>query len=256
LRKIKSFCQFGWLVGAVRKEEAVSNQSANRAKLAPNTDPLDDIPSTQLVFGRHEAIFREGDPAQRFFEVKQGSVILYKLLLDGRRQVVDFVRPGGICGFSLNGEYDATCEALKGAILIAYEKADLPKSTPMQLRLCRLIESHVTGLHDHAVSLGRRTATERLGKFLMTLADSGGPACDRYSNETVTINIPMTRAEMADYLGLSLETVCRTLTELDRRGIVKIGRSHGDLVIPAICDLCRIVLGSCPNLRLAPSELV
>jgi CRP-like cAMP-binding protein len=241
----------------------VSHQSANRVKapLNPVTSgraqvfPLDDIPSTQLAFGRHEAVFREGDPAQRFFEVKQGSVILYKLLVDGRRQVVDFVRPGGICGFSQNGEYDATCEALKGAVLTAYEKSDLHKSVPMQLRLCSLIEAHVTGLHDHAVSLGRRTASERLGKFLLILADAGGHRCARHERETVTLNIPMTRGEMADYLGLSLETVCRTLTDLDRRGIVKIGRGHGDVVIPAICDLCRLVAGSCPNQKLEVSEV-
>jgi CRP-like cAMP-binding protein len=246
------------------KEHRLSHQIVNRLKAAVSPAipsraihiAAEDIPAVQLVFGRHEAVFREGDPAQRFFEVKQGSVILYKLLVDGRRQVVDFVRPGGICGFSQNGEYDATCEALKGAVLTAYEKSDLHKSVPMQLRLCGLIESHVTGLHDHAVSLGRRTATERLSKFLMMLADVGGYTCARHPNDSVTLNIPMTRGEMADYLGLSLETVCRTLTDLDRRGIVKIGRGHGDVVIPAICDLCRLALITCPNQKHKFDEVV
>jgi CRP/FNR family transcriptional regulator len=192
-------------------------------------------------FRKHETIFRAGDRAGCLYEVVKGSLFVYRLLDDGRRQVVDFVRAGDICGFTDGPEHSSTCEALEAATLLSHERCGLAANPELQDRLLRQIDQRVASLHDHAVALGRKTAAERVATLLMRLVSTNGPGhcpAPEKKGAAVKIHMPMTRGEVADYLGLSLETVCRTLTDMERHGLIAIGQRRGEIKIANLCRLC------------------
>lgn len=188
-------------------------------------------------FGRHETVYYAGDAATSLFEVVTGSLFIYKLLDDGRRQVVDLLGPGDICGFSMDGRHGATCETLEPTTLLSIDRAMLRTQPEAQERVLRRAEMRVAALQEHAIALGRKTATERIAELLVRLAAPGGcPQCGRDSARFVTA---LTRCEMADYLGLTLETVSRTLTCLERKGYIRIGESRGAIEVVDLQRLAR-----------------
>lgn len=194
-------------------------------------------------FNKRESLFRAGDPATQIYEVVKGSLFIYKLLSDGRRQVVELVRPGDICGFADGPEHDSDCEALEAGTFIAHERISIQSSPALQQRLLRQLDRRVSALHHQAVTLGRRTATERVASLIMQLVSNHSPSqcpiADAVKGEAA-IHMPMTRGEIADYLGLTLETVCRTLTDLERRNYIRIGQKRGEITITSVCRLCRL----------------
>lgn len=181
-----------------------------------------------LRLERHRSVFRAGDNAERFFEVESGSVMVYRILDDGRRQLVEVVFPGGICGLASSEEYESDCETLMPTVLRSYRLSDLARSDAMRARVIGRLQRQVSALHDHTVSLGRKTAEERVCSLILRLhaveASMEQGRC--------AVALPMTRTEIADYLGLTLETVCRTLTALARRKLLEIGSNKTEITVP------------------------
>jgi len=183
--------------------------------------------SASLKLEKHRPVFVAGDQADRFFEVESGAVMVYRLLDDGRRQVVEVVFPGHICGLAKGDEHEFCGETLMPTALRSFKRSALGQSDILRARVVDSLQRQLAALHDHTVSLGRKTAEERICTLILRLQEQGGDRCD-------AVELPMSRTEIADYLGLTLETVCRTITQLVRRKVLAPGASRSKIVVPNI----------------------
>ena len=175
---------------------------------------------------RGQTLFHEGDRAQFYFKVVTGAVRTCKLLADGRRHVVDFHLPGDFIGFDGEADYTTTAEAVTDATLVRYARRSVDSLAAEEPRIGRhLLTIACQGLsraQQQMVLLGRKSAEERIASFLLTMLKRNGA--------NGTLCLPMTRADIGDHLGLTLETVSRALTQLRRLGIIELKGSH-DIVI-------------------------
>lgn len=193
------------------------------ATSTPAIDP--DLRGLQQIgvkvrFSRNETIFNDGDEANNCYKVISGAVRLCKHLADGRRQIADFLLAGDLFGFMQFGHYKFTAEAVGDVVLMCYPQrqvARLSSSMPnLRGRLLVLLSQRLLGMQDHLVMLGRQTAKERIASFLLHIADRSD------AEEGLVFDLPMSRQDIADYLGLTIETVCRMLSELKRERIIAI----------------------------------
>lgn len=192
--------------------------------------------------GQHALIYLEGDPADRIFQIVDGAVMLYKLLPDGRRQVVELLGPGDFFGVSTNSMHNASAETLMPVLMTVFDRHAVERSATFLTRLNRCLQGQLCALQDHAVLLGRKSALERVASFLLRFVPHrGGFACaGRAANgDTALVRLAMTRQEIADYLGLTIETVSRAFSELRRRGAVTLEKQD-EVRIADVCGLCRL----------------
>lgn len=176
-----------------------------------------------LRIGPGQTIFHEGDPASRVFTVTSGTVKLYALLPDGRRQVTGFVFPGGFLGLGLEPDHAVSAEALDEVGLCAFPRsrfrAFVDGRPDMERRLYGLAARELGVAREQLVSLGRKAAPERLATFFLQClgrAEAGGdvpPAC---------FDLPMTRSDIADHLGLTKETVSRLIGRFRAQGLIRL----------------------------------
>ncbi len=168
-----------------------------------------------------QTLFAEGDDADTVFEIVQGILKLYKLLPDGRRQIMGFVSTGKLIGFSDSGAYQYTAETLTDVRVCRYSRTQfehLLDEAPGFAR--RVLDARLQDLQsaqEQMLLLGRKTAVERIATFLTHL-DKLTPAI----KDGASLHVPMTRADIADYLGLTIETVSRTLTRLKRDRVISL----------------------------------
>lgn len=194
-----------------------------------------------MKFAKRQAVFHSGEPASRFYEVLDGTLMLFTVLPDGRRQILEIIPRGWVCGFATDGAYDGSCEALTDATLMSYSRAEMEADDPVRSRLLHRAEDQLCVLHDQALTLGRKDAEERLATFLMRfLPGKAIQHCRNLKGPSAKslVHIPMSRTEIADYLGLTVETVSRTITALADKGIVQVGSRRGDMFVNDICQLC------------------
>lgn len=172
-----------------------------------------------------ETIFWEGDAADSVFEVVSGTLRLHKLLPDGRRQVTGFLCAGHLIGLAPEGTWVYTAEAITDVTLCRYRRPAFERlidTVPGFARRVLTVTSHELRVaQDQMLLLGRKTAAERVASFLLLMADQQGGE---------EISVPMGRNDIADYLGLTVETVCRTLTQLKRSEMIELP-AHGHIVI-------------------------
>ena len=162
-------------------------------------------PGEQLLF--------EGDPALHAFNVTAGALKLYKLLADGRCQVTGFLFPGDFLAIANRDLYASSAEAMVATSLCRFRRSQLDEMLVrfphMARRLMAIAADEAAAAQDQMLLLGRKTARERLASFLLILArkaaqrgESAGP-----------VHLPMSRADMGDYLGLTTETVSRSMSQ-------------------------------------------
>jgi CRP/FNR family transcriptional regulator len=170
-------------------------------------------------------IFSEGDAADSVFEVVTGTLRLHKLLPDGRRQVTGFICAGHLIGLAPEGTWVYTAEAITDVTLCRYRRPAFERlidTVPGFARRVLTATSHELRVaQDQMLLLGRKTAAERVASFLLLMADQQG---------SEAISVPMGRNDIADYLGLTIETVCRSLTQLKRSELIELP-THGQIVI-------------------------
>jgi CRP/FNR family nitrogen fixation transcriptional regulator len=167
----------------------------------------------------HDAeIYGEGADAVAFYKVVHGVVRTCKFLSDGRRQIEAFHRDGDVFGFEAGNAYRLTAEAVSDCTVIAYRRKGVEKlaaaSETLSQQLFGFFLQGMTRAQEHALVLGRRSAVERVGAFLHEAAQR--------SRDGRTIILPMARQDIADYLGLTIETVSRTLSQLERDEVIAI----------------------------------
>jgi CRP-like cAMP-binding protein len=165
-------------------------------------------------FRRECEIFGEGAATDLVYKVVSGAVRSFRLLSDGRRQITQFFLPGDVFGVEFGSERRAGAEALCDAVVIVARRSVVASDVDQRMPLWRHAVGELRRSEDHVLTLGRRSATERLASFLMDLADRLG-GVDEFE-------LPMSRQDMADYLGLTIETVSRTLTQLQAEGLVEL----------------------------------
>lgn len=178
--------------------------------------------------GAGETIFWEGDAADSVFEVVKGTIRLHKLLPDGRRQVTGFLCAGHLVGLAPEGTWIYSAEAITEVTLCRYRRSAFERlidTVPGFARRVLTVTSHeLRAAQDQMLLLGRKTATERVASFLLLMAEQQG------GEDTKEISVPMGRNDIADYLGLTVETVCRTLMQLRRNKLIELP-THGHIVI-------------------------
>ena len=178
--------------------------------------------ATFLDIESGETIISEADPAEHIFNVTGGAVKLYKLMTDGRRQITGFLFPGSFLGVSNHSEYAYTAEALTPTSLCRFPlkqfEALLGEFPLIGQRMVSIMMDDLAGAQSQMLLLGRKTARERVASFLVLLAERTGVSAEA----TPLLPIPMNRVDIADFLGLTIETVSRTLTGLKKDGFIAI----------------------------------
>ena len=190
----------------------------------------DSIPALHAIgtvahFTRNAMIFSEGDEANYVYRIVTGAVRLCKLMSDGRRQIAGFLLPGDFFGFEWRAIYSLSAEALTKVKVVCYARSRLDRlgaeRADVQRSLMSLLSRDLWAAQNHLLTLGQRSAKERVVSFLLALAERNG------TREGGTLDIPMGRQDIADYLGLTIETVCRALSELKRQHLIDIpDRTH------------------------------
>jgi CRP/FNR family transcriptional regulator len=170
-----------------------------------------------------QSVFHEGDPAKRVFMVTHGALKLYTLLADGRRQITGFMFPGDFLGVSVDEEYAFTVEALEDSELWWFSRdmfdRFISEHPQVERELYRLAANELAEAQRQMVLLGRKSATERLASFFLSLLERA----ERASGTPETrFDLPMSRIDIADYLGLTKETVSRMLAELRTLGLIRL----------------------------------
>lgn len=167
--------------------------------------------------GQH--LFLEGDEAESVFEIVSGLVRLTRVLENGARQVIAFGLPGDIIGFPDGQVHHTDCDVLVGGEVIAHRRQALDScmSDPqLHARLMRAALAEISAMQDHFMMLARKSASERVASFLVVMADRVGTVHQGQTH----VFLPMRRSDIADFLGLTIETVCRAFTRLRKTGII------------------------------------
>jgi CRP/FNR family transcriptional regulator len=168
-----------------------------------------------------KTLFSEGDDADGVYEVVQGMLRLYKLLPDGRRQITGFLSAGHLLGLAHEDQYLYTAEAITDVTLCRYPRARFVRMVDeipgFAHRLLAVTSNELCAAQDQMLLLGRKTAQEKLASFLLMMAARHGRGKD--GNE---FDLPMSRVDIADYLGLTVETVSRTFTRLKQDSVLEL----------------------------------
>ncbi len=175
-------------------------------------------------FAPGETVFFEGDHANSLYNVTQGCVRLSKLLPDGRRQITGFLFPGDFLGLAYVDNYAFTAEAITQLRVCLFPRgrfqALLEDIPAMEKRLLGMASNELAAAQDQILLLGRKSAKEKLASFLLNLLHRRS---DEGSN---TVELPMTRSDIADCVGLTTETVSRTFTKLSEEGLISLNTPH------------------------------
>jgi CRP-like cAMP-binding protein len=191
--------------------------------------------------GAGQTIVLEGDPCTHCFRVLTGAVRLYKGTADGRRQLIDFLVAGDSFGL-LGSHYSYGVEAITRSTLVRASRATLAAALREQPAMAeRLIERAAAELaraHEHMLLLGRKNAQEKVASLLVDLARRLGADQSRPA-----FRLPISRQEMADQLGLTIETVSRTITRLKQEGLIALPTPQ-DVVLRRPAELAAFAEGA------------
>ncbi len=181
------------------------------------TDPLG-VDGVKMAYARNEEIFGESEPANCVYRVMSGVVRTYRILADGRRQVAEFFLAGDIFGLEGGPDHHTSAEAVTDCEVVAIRRTHLAdRAASDNVTAQKLWAMTLHYLHrseEHMLVLGRKNAHERLAWFLIDMSERI-PAPDE-------VYLPMSRQDIADFLGLTIETVSRTMTQLQDDGVIEL----------------------------------
>lgn len=178
---------------------------------------------TTITVHRDQELHGQGDKANSCYRIVSGCVRTVRLMEDGRRQVGEFLLPGDLLGFDVLGTFDFAAEAVTDLVLRRYPRrmvdALAENNVSLTRRLRDITSESLRMAYVRLVLLGRKTASERIASFVLEMAERLPEADDQ------KVDLPMGRADIADHLGLTIETVCRVLAHLRRDRTISIDRS-------------------------------
>jgi CRP/FNR family nitrogen fixation transcriptional regulator len=195
---------------------------APRARSVPSLDQFGVIAAcsgviaTEFSYRKDEEIYGEGEACEYVYQVIRGAVRTYKLLSDGRRQIGAFHLAGDVFGLDSGSAHRLTAEAIVDTTVRLVKRRSLEAAAGSNVEVAHNLWTMTAGdlrhAEDHMLLLGRKTAMERVATFLLEM--------DRRLAKTGTMALPMCRRDIGDYLGLTLETVSRALSQLGDQGIL------------------------------------
>ncbi len=189
------------------------------AVLTPEQRADLDRMAKRAIVAPKESLFSQGQPSSRVFNVTEGVVRLYKLLPDGRRQVVGFRTPGDFIGLSAGDHHALSADAINRVSICWFQKQAFSRFADDKLALLRKLNEfanrEIAQAHERMMLLGRFSAEEKMASFLLGWRERMA----RLGRRKDDIALPMSRRDIADYLGLTIETVSRTFTRLEREKV-------------------------------------
>jgi len=207
----------------------VSKGRAVNASRAVSTDSLSQsmhLMGATMAYPRDTEIFGENEPADYLYKVLSGTVRTYKILRDGRRQVGGFYLPGDIFGLEFADEHTLSAEAVSDAKVLVVKRSALSALAARDSSVAQQLFA-LTGRELHRVQdrilLLIKNARERVASFLLEMAER--------ASENNAIELPMSRQDIADYLGLTIETVSRTLSSLETASAIEVSASSRRIVL-------------------------
>lgn len=170
----------------------------------------------------NESVFSQEEIAISCYNLLEGVLRLYKLLPDGRRQIVEFALPGDFLGLSVNDRHGVSADAIGSVVVCRFVRTSFSRFAENKPNLLRRINEFMTRdlgeAREQMVLLGRRSAEEKVAIFLIKWRNR----LARIGPLSAITPLPMSRQDIADYLGLTIETVSRTFTKLEREGVIGI----------------------------------
>ena len=196
-----------------------------------------EISLSEFKYNRGAELFGEAEPAEYVYQVIDGSVRSYKLLSDGRRQINAFHLVGDIFGLENGDTHRFTAEAIVDTIVRLVKSVSLSHIAKNDVIVARdllnMTAKNLQRAEDHMLLLGRKTSLERVAAFLLEM--------DHRLTAAGVMALPMCRRDIADYLGLTLETVSRALSALHDQGILGfLGQTQRQIVLldrPRLAEL-------------------
>ena len=202
------------------------NTSINGNKVAPAAYAAPDqfcdltghagLVASEFSYRKDEEIYGEDEPAEYVYQVIRGAVRTYKLLSDGRRQIGTFLLPGDIFGLESSMTHRLAAEAIIDTTVRLVKRRSLEQAAGTDVQVARKLWTMTAGelrhAEDHMLLLGRKSAMERVANFLLEM--------DRRLAVAGLMALPMCRRDIGDYLGLTLETVSRALSQLHGEGVL------------------------------------
>lgn len=216
------------IVGAARLRDVALRRLPDRVPergpdRADGLEALDRI-GTLLRLERNQMVFSESDAAEHVYRLVSGTVRLCKITPDGRRQITGFVQAGGFFGFEWAAAFGVTAEAVSDVTVYSYARRQLDRMQrelpPLRDHFQKMMAEQFSAAQSHVLLLGRHTAREKVGAFLLALAARAG----RSTGDM--LELPMGRQDIADYLGLTIETVCRVLHDLKKQRMISVPDIH------------------------------
>jgi len=194
-------------------------------------DPLDLLAGygMTITLPRDRELHAQGDRAEFCYRIVSGCVRTLKLMEDGRRQIGGFLLAGDCLGFDALDTHDFAAQAVTDVVLRRYRRRETEALMERHASLARVVREmaarELREAYDRILLLGRKTASERIATFLLEMAARQGGGCK--------VALPMSRTDIADHLGLTVETVCRMMTHLRREGTIVVGPGQVELLSPA-----------------------
>jgi CRP/FNR family transcriptional regulator len=176
----------------------------------------------RIEFPAKSPIFTESEPSIAIFVLTHGAACLYKMLADGRKQIVGFALPGDLLGSPLSDRYPYSVDSISEVTAHRLLRGPLLTSLKANLKalyfMLEAASQEVDAARDHVLLLGRGTAEEKLAEFIINWRARLG----RRGALANLVPLPMSRREIADFLGLTIETVSRLLTKLERENVIRV----------------------------------
>lgn len=176
----------------------------------------------RMHFDRNAEIFGEGEKAEYVYRVVSGATRTMRFTSDGRRQILGFHLPGDIFGVEIDDTHSLSAEAVSSCDVVLVRRSCVDKAVSEDAAAARallaLTSKHLSNARAHALVLGRKGAGERVAAFLLELAE-------RFVSKK-ELDLPMSRADIADYLGLTIETVSRAFSEFERERAIALPSSR------------------------------
>ena len=202
------------------KQPAMALRQALRSNQEPYGDTIE-LMGALVPFARNGEIYGENEPADYLYKVVSGAVRTYKVLVDGRRQIGGFYLPGDMFGLETGDEHTFSAEAITDCKIIVIKRSAVvalaARDNEMARQMWALTARELQRAQDRILAL-IRSAQERVAGFLLEMADRG--------SEGGAVELPMSRQDIADYLGLTIETVSRTLTQLEKSATIELPTSR------------------------------
>ncbi len=184
------------------------------------------LQGVRMRYERNEEIFGEGEPAEHVYRVVSGAVRTMRFSSDGRRQILAFHFPGDVFGLEPGQRHGLSAEAVNESEVSLVRRSLIETAAAQDVRAARgLLELMSRELHkaqEHAFVLGRKGAGERVAAFLLQLGERVASRCE--------IDLPMSRSDIADYLALTIETVSRAFTQMERDHAIDLPTSRHVIV--------------------------